>query len=376
MTASELSRRWTDAGLFDPTTPQADEQLEVFAFYESIGITASTFTDLDLSNPISDINERILVPGERFGSEAVRTRLGLTADEFDALRQASGYSADDTYTDVDIESFSGFLTARDFFSPDELLSFTRTLSATMENLADASVSLFRIDVASEMDRSGATEVDFARKNHESSAILQNLFVPMQAVFLRQLLNAIRRNDEARITDHTDGLSSLNMAVGFVDIVGFTTRTEKMNPGELDQFIQGFEQEAFRVVNELGGRVVKLIGDEVMFIDSNATNAVRIAAGLIEAFDDIDALPRAGVAFGELISRGGDYYGRVVNLAARLTGRAEAGQIMSDGESILAMTDEVQTTQLGAMMLKGFTAETNLAAVAIAETPGSGNRTPF
>ncbi len=370
--ASGVSKRWADAGLFDPSGPDADERLRVLEFFESIDIGPDTFANLDTSDPLRDINERILVPGDRFEAAEVIRRLGLTPDEFDRLRQSSGYAADDSYTELDIESFQGFLLAKDFFSDDELLSFTRTLAAAMENLADASVSLFRIDVASALDRNHASEVDFAHKNYEAAAILQHLFLPMRALFLRQLLNAIRRNDAARITDHTDQ-SNLNMAVGFVDIVGFTSRTETMRPGELDRFIQEFEHRSFRVVNDLGGRVVKLIGDEVMFIDASATNAVRIAAGLIDAFADIQALPRAGVAFGELISRGGDYYGRVVNLAARLTSQAEAGQIVSEVDSVAAMDTSIATTPLGVTNLKGFTTKVNLTAVTLKTKDGSRHR---
>lgn len=360
-TSDPVAERWSAAGLFDPAGPEAAEILEVLHFYASVGIEPDTYNDVDVADPLRDINERMLVSGERFSAATVSERLGISSEEFDVLRQNSGYDTGDVYTELDIESFSGFQFARLFFSDDELMYFTRALTSSMENLADASVSLFRIDVATDMDRSGATAVDFARKNLEAAEVLERLFVPMRAIFLRQLLNAVRRNDATRITDHESGSSNLKMAVGFVDIVGFTARTEHMSPADLDLFIRSFEEQAFTTVNQRGGRVVKLIGDEVMFIDVDPVNAVRIADALIDAFADLDALPRAGVAYGELISRGGDYYGRVVNLAARLTSQADAGQILSDSVSTEAMPEGVTLTSLGAATLKGFSDEIEIVA---------------
>ncbi len=359
-----LAKRWTDAGLFDPAAGNAEATLEVFAFYESVGIHAEQHAGLNDDNVIRGINERILSPGERISAADARERLGLSEDDFNDLRDASGYGADDEYTELDIASFSSFNLARDFFSDEELLYFTRSLSASMSHVADASTSLFRIDVASDMNARGATEVEFARKNFESAQLIDQLFVPMRAIFKRRLLDSVRRSDEGQIVGDRAQRSNLNMAVGFVDIVGFTPRTDSMAPNELDDFVRAFEQAAFQVVGGRGGRVVKLIGDEVMFIDADPANALAIAEELIFAFSEFDATPRAGVAYGELISRGGDYYGRVVNLAARLGAEADSAQTLTDRATADAVGDNLAFAfrPAGQRVLKGFVNEVEVVAV--------------
>jgi adenylate cyclase len=87
-----------------------------------------------------------------------------------------------------------------------------------------------------------------------------------------------------------------------------------------------------VVNQ-GGRIVKTIGDEVMFVTDTAAAAAAIAVALTERTEDDELLPavRAGVGYGSLLAREGDYFGPVVNLASRLTDLARPGQVLASAE---------------------------------------------
>ena len=116
----------------------------------------------------------------------------------------------------------------------------------------------------------------------------------------------------RLTDDT-----VRGCVGFVDLVGSTTLSRRLSPRELAAFVDRFEEVASAVATRFGGRVVKFIGDEVMVVTARPGAACDIALTLIERFAaDGTVTPRGGIASGALLDRSGDYYGPVVNLAAR------------------------------------------------------------
>lgn len=139
------------------------------------------------------------------------------------------------------------------------------------------------------------------------------------------------------------------------MVGYTQLSAEMDPDELSRFLRTFEEEAYVLVGEFGGRVVKLIGDEVMFVTVDPNDAVRAAVALQRAFSSRGdhVVPRAGVAYGYLISRGGDYYGSVVNLAARIADCAIPGELLV-GEATAAAATEHPFEPAGRRQLKGFT----------------------
>ena len=130
-----------------------------------------------------------------------------------------------------------------------------------------------------------------------------------------------------VTSH-DRLDT-TLSVGFVDLVGFTTASATMQPVELLEFMRNFHSRAFDVVTTRGGRVVKHIGDEIMFTVGDPVPACDIALSLIESFDVGDATTAGGVAHGSVIARHGDYYGTIVNLAARLVDTAVPGEVLAD-----------------------------------------------
>ncbi len=135
----------------------------------------------------------------------------------------------------------------------------------------------------------------------------------------------------RLVD-TGGDTEDTMAVGFVDIVGYTTHSKSLDERELVSWIEHFEQEATGTVVDLGGRVIKTIGDEILYVADDPLDAVEIALTLTaRGADEDDAFPgvRAGIAHGGVVSRLGDVFGPTVNIASRLTSVARPGTVVVD-----------------------------------------------
>ncbi|WP_207568402.1 adenylate/guanylate cyclase domain-containing protein [Mycolicibacillus trivialis] len=133
---------------------------------------------------------------------------------------------------------------------------------------------------------------------------------------------------ADVSDLHDDRSA---AVGFIDITGFTRLTRGLSSAELAALLEPFESIVLECALAHGGKVIKNLGDEVMFIAPDAAAAAEIALGSLERIGADDRLPpvHAGLAFGPVLRRGGDVYGEVVNVAARITGLARRGTIRVD-----------------------------------------------
>src|SRR3954452_7429721 len=124
----------------------------------------------------------------------------------------------------------------------------------------------------------------------------------------------------------DAVPDLSVAVGFADLAGYTMLSAELDAEDLREFVDRWEELAYDTVAQHGGRVVKTIGDEVMFVGLPAPVA-RIADALRDAAEAAGLPPvRAGIAAGMVIARDGDVYGPVVNLASRLTEIAPGGAI--------------------------------------------------
>ncbi|MFC8294798.1 adenylate/guanylate cyclase domain-containing protein [Streptomyces sp. NPDC057242] len=129
----------------------------------------------------------------------------------------------------------------------------------------------------------------------------------------------------------DGAEIRHLAVGFTDMVAYTRMTRGLDSVELSRVLDRFEGLIGDVVAEGGGRVVKTIGDEVLFVCESASAAAGIALELTSRATQDQELPRlrTGLAHGAVLNRFGDVYGSVVNIAARLTAVARPGTVLVD-----------------------------------------------
>ena len=148
-----------------------------------------------------------------------------------------------------------------------------------------------------------------------------------------------------------------MAVGFADIVGFTRHSRRMTGDELSELIEMFESTVSTVIAGHGGRVIKTLGDEVLYAADDVAIAARIALDLAEGHELDEEFPdvRVGVAYGDVLSRMGDVFGEVVNIASRLTSLAKPGRILVNREmaELLREHDDFRVRRSRTTAVRGY-----------------------
>jgi class 3 adenylate cyclase len=157
---------------------------------------------------------------------------------------------------------------------------------------------------------------------------------------------------------TDGSeTNMAMAIGFADLVGFTALSQQLSQAALAEVVARFEELAHDTVARCGGRVVKMIGDEVMFAANDPVEAGLTALSLAEAYADDEQLQdvRVGLAYGPVLAREGDYYGPVVNLASRMVNIARPGSVLvsTSVHDVLAENPAFSFKPLRARYLQGI-----------------------
>ncbi|MGP9539039.1 adenylate/guanylate cyclase domain-containing protein [Brachybacterium sp. AOP43-C2-M15] len=153
-------------------------------------------------------------------------------------------------------------------------------------------------------------------------------------FRRQLAAYAARAGSEVLHRDTDELFPLQRAVGFADLVQFTRLAQDMPGTELADMVGRFESLSRDVISVGGGRVVKTVGDEIMFLADTPEDGAQIAVSLAETITESTDLPpvRVGLAWGSMFSRYGDVFGPTVNLAARMESVARPGTVVVDGDT--------------------------------------------
>jgi adenylate cyclase len=230
---------------------------------------------------------------------------------------------------------------------DELL---RVLGSSLARVAEAAVALYVQTVQPRIDLPETDVLAWAQDLAKATAAAMRLGDSMGTIFAHHMRDAIdrQRTAQAEATER----SLYRLAVGFVDLVGFTPLSLRTAPSKLLELISQFEAKAFEVAATHDGRIVKHIGDEVMFVALDAAAGCAIARDITAAYSE-GIEPRGGVAYGEVISRHGDYYGTIVNLASRLAELAIPGEVLVDGATAASATGPFEFRPAGNRLLKGF-----------------------
>jgi class 3 adenylate cyclase len=245
--------------------------------------------------------------------------LGLTVADPDtpALSQA------------DVGSLATWTAMRMQMGPDAADGYLRVLGATVARLAEAISSVIRTARPKMWLGHTGDELSTAQVYRESAEFVPRLGAMIDAVHRHHLVST-RTFIEGVVTGPSAGLVC---GVGFADLSGFTALTQQLTPAELSTLLSEFGNTVSDVVHADGGRVVKFLGDAVMWVSSNPEPLVKAAVDLVDhpRAREAGLQVRAGLGFGEILALNGDYFGNPVNLAARLVAAASPGQILAAEE---------------------------------------------
>ncbi len=348
------------AGLYDPSLHATNGRLDLLNWLDERAFTIDEMVAGLASDSLGAMaGDRRLVPGERLTRAAALEISGLEAHVFDGIASSFGFLAikdapdgEPGFTSDEVETFAVFGALFSTFSDAEALGLLRVIGSSLGRLADASVSMFLSDVESGLLVDGSSELVLAQHVTDAIGLFDGIAARLDPILRRHVLQAIERSRRATIS-YTERFQ-YRYAVGFVDLVGFTQISNGMEPRALAVFIREFERRAFDVVTAHGARVVKLIGDEVMFASTDPAAACSAAHALMDGFGtELErVVPRGGLAYGDVLVRGGDYYGSIVNLASRLVDEAVPQELLVTQELVDA-TPECEFMPAGRRMVKGF-----------------------
>jgi adenylate cyclase len=237
------------------------------------------------------------------------------------------------FTDADADALSTVqaMLTLGLTSVEVAIQLTRVIGSSQARIAEAMLS-------SSEQRTVATGDQADLFAMSAGATLETQGRLLEYVWRRHLQAAARRR---LVSDGRPGAPTIPLAVGFADLVGFTAMSQQISERELAAVVSRFEALAFDAVTKHGGRVAKMIGDEVMFVVDGIGAALETALGLAEAYADDDLLSdvRVGVAHGEVLALEGDYYGPVVNLASRIVNIALPGAVVVSEPIHQALSDD-------------------------------------
>lgn len=300
----------------------------------------------------------LLRPGkERLTLAECADRAGMTVEEVRRLWLLTGFAdpAPDARvtSEAEVSLFQMVKAAGALFGEDAVLQLSRVIGSSMARIADAAVSMFLVNVELPLHVDEADiELAVAKANVDAVSFIPALTEAM-GLLLRRHIIAGRRGFFGVQVD--GGSETQRLAIGFVDLVGSTSLAQTTTLAEMGAVLSRFEELSYDAVASRGARLVKLIGDEVMLSTPNADVALAVASEIVEALRSHRDVPpvRAGLAFGDVMTRDGDCFGPVVNVAARAVKLAEPSQVVMSAAFRAALSDTSALRSMGPKSVKGI-----------------------
>jgi adenylate cyclase len=302
-----------------------------------------------------DLEQAIIGSLPALTGDQVAERAGLSVQQALRLWRALGFpqaDAESAYSEADADALSRVAAIEregklDF---DTIVRMTRAVGQTMDRLADWEVAT----LASMLEKNRTPD---SSRRAEALRLVEDIGPNFEAlltyVWRRHLVAAISRVESL---EEAEDEQVAEATVGFADLVSFSELTNRLGDDEIGDLVEVFESRCHDVVARHGGRMVKTLGDSVLFMASTPADGVEIAWDIVQVIGGDQRLPdvRLGLVTGAVVLRMGDVYGPAVNLAARLVGVARRNRVITDARTAARLPElRYETRVLPARPVRGF-----------------------
>jgi adenylate cyclase len=353
------------AGLLDGLDePAREARLRLLSHLHDSGIGLEELREAATHDRLVILPAEHALGGEaRYSAREICDEVGLPVDYFQAVRRAQGLAAEDpdarAYSDDDLDAAR--ITARFYqlgLDPEAMLEVARVLGRGLAQTADAVGELFRESFI----RGGVSEEELGIRNAEAAREWIPQFAPLLGYLLKQHVRERLRHQAVSqaMLEAGEVPGAQDVAVSFADMVAFTRLGERMGPEEVGNIATRLGEMAAECATP-PVRLVKTIGDAAMLVGPDAEALLTSTLALVESAEEADDLPplRAGAAYGPALNRSGDWYGHTVNVASRITAKAEPGTLVATKELCEAAGDVCTWENAGSHALKGIEDELEL-----------------
>jgi adenylate cyclase len=275
----------------------------------------------------------------RFDLETLSRRSGVPGHVLTRIRTASGLPVPDRFTRADLRWAKLIAQLLGAIPVEAIVRSARARGAALSTVARSDVGMIRDELVLPMRKAGADDltvsVALAETARSLDAVSRELLVETYAHHLEQQLGS----ELVAVAARSDA-QEIDLSIGFVDVVGYTALSSRIDPAGLDQVLDRFEHRIIQVISAATDvAAVKYLGDAVMLV---AASPVRLARAMLELTREVEPLAdaplRGGMAHGATLVREGDYFGPPVNMAARLTDLARPWSVLA-AEDLVAELDE-------------------------------------
>lgn len=292
-------------------------------------------------------------------SAEVAAAAGVAEVDARRLWRALGFpdaGGEAAFSDADAQALALIAAAisEDIVDLDTAVQLTRALGQTMAKLADWQIATLSTRVE-HLSRDLASPGSLVQAALDLLSEAGPTFEEMLVYAWRRHLAVAVGRLEAIASPGTD-LHTADVTVGFADLVSFTALSNELDQDEIGDLVEVFESRCHDVVAGRRGRVIKSIGDSVLFVTDDAVTGLHIAEDIVQVIGRDKRLPdvRLGLATGTVTQRLGDVFGPPVNLAARLTAVARRNRVIVDATTAALLPPaDFETRPLPERPLRGF-----------------------
>jgi adenylate cyclase len=359
-------KRWAQTGVIPDVdgngwTPAAVSHARIVARLRERGHSLQEIREASAQGRLAYgfIEDLFPEPRADVSVEQAAEATGLEEALIERIWASVGFSTPDGFTREDLQALRYIASVIDAGFPlVAFLQLVRVYGQALSQIADAETRLFHLYVHEPMMRDGVPGLEMSEEMENLASDLLPLASPIMDYIHQRYLQHFVEQDvvghmEVDLEEADDDLGRLRVSIAFADLAGYTRFTEEVGEEEAFTTVERFIDAVNNTLPD-DARVVKTIGDEVMVVGQDAQALTDWAVGFQRLYRERPT-PRIGVHTGVVLYRDGDYFGREVNLAARVVARARGGEVVVTDTVMeqVRNADHLQFEKIGDVKLKGF-----------------------